>query len=98
MTQKGLIEKIIDATNMQDAKEISTPADNKPLGKDANGAIDCYVDADFCGLWGVENPDDPIVSKSRTGFIITLAGCPTCGSPVFNLKSLSAPCMLSMWP
>ena len=148
LTQKGLIEKIIDATNMQDAKEISTPADNKPLGKDANGApfreswnypsvvgmllylsgnsrpdiafavnqaarfthdpkqshavavkkivryligtrtrglifcptddwkIDCYVDADFCGLWGVENPDDPIVSKSRTGFIITLAGCP----------------------
>ena len=38
--------------------------------------IDCYVDADFCGLWGVENPDDPIVSKSQTGFIITLAGCP----------------------
>ena len=38
--------------------------------------IDCHVDADFCGLWGSENPEDPIVSKSRTGYIITLAGCP----------------------
>jgi hypothetical protein len=38
--------------------------------------LDCYVDADFCGLWGSEDPDDPIVTKSRTGFIITLAGCP----------------------
>jgi len=38
--------------------------------------IDCYVDADFCGLWGAEDPDDPIVTKSRTGYIITLAGCP----------------------
>ena len=38
--------------------------------------VDCYVDADFCGLWGVEEPDDPIVAKSRTGFIINLAGCP----------------------
>lgn len=38
--------------------------------------LDCYVDADFCGLWGSEDPEDPIVAKSRTGFIITLAGCP----------------------
>ena len=37
---------------------------------------DCFVDADFCGLWGSESPDDPIVTKSRTGFILTLAGCP----------------------
>ena len=38
--------------------------------------VDCYVDADFCGLWGSEDPDDPIVTKSRTGYVITLAGCP----------------------
>ena len=38
--------------------------------------LDCYVDADFCGLWGSEDPDDPVVSKSRTGFVILLAGCP----------------------
>ena len=38
--------------------------------------VDCYVDADFCGLWGSEDPDDPIVAKSRTGCVILLAGCP----------------------
>ena len=38
--------------------------------------VDCRVDADFCGLWGSEDPDDPVVAKSRTGFVIMLAGCP----------------------
>jgi hypothetical protein len=38
--------------------------------------VDCHVDADFCGLWGSEDPNDPIVSKSRTGYVILLAGCP----------------------
>ena len=39
--------------------------------------LDCYVDADFCGLWGSEDPEDPIVAKSRTGHVILLAGCPS---------------------
>ena len=38
--------------------------------------MDCFVDADFAGLWGNEDLNDPIVSKSRTGYIITLSGCP----------------------
>ena len=38
--------------------------------------IDCYVDADFCGLWGSEDPNDPSVAKLRTGYILMLAGCP----------------------
>ena len=38
--------------------------------------VDCFVDADFCGLWGSEDPNDPVVTKSRTGFVIMLAGCP----------------------
>ena len=38
--------------------------------------VDCYVDADFCGLWGSEDPEDPVVAKSRTGYLLTLAGCP----------------------
>ncbi len=38
--------------------------------------VDCYVDADFCGLWGSEDPEDPVVAKSRTGHLILLAGCP----------------------
>ena len=38
--------------------------------------VDCWVDADFCGLWGSEQPEDPTVAKSRTGYVITVAGCP----------------------
>ena len=38
--------------------------------------VDCFVDADFCGLWGSEDPDDPVVAKSWTGYVILLAGCP----------------------
>jgi hypothetical protein len=148
LKQLGLIDKIIEATDMKDCNPDSVPAPPRPLGKDANGdpfdeawnyrsvvgmllylagnsrpdiafavhqvarfshdpkkshatgvkkiirylkgtrdkgmifrptddwKIDCYVDADFCGLWGSEDPEDPIVTKSRTGYIITLAGCP----------------------
>jgi len=38
--------------------------------------IDCYVDADFAGLWGYEKPDEPTVAKSRTGFVICISNCP----------------------
>ena len=148
LKQVGLIDKVIEATGLQDANSCVTPADPKPLGKDVNGEdmkeewsyasvvgmllylsgnsrpdisfavsqaarfthspkqthakavkkivrylkgtrdkglifrptgdwkVDCYVDADFCGLWGSEDPDDPVVAKSRTGYIIMLAGCP----------------------
>ena len=38
--------------------------------------IDCYVDADFAGLWGYENPIDPSVARSRTGFVICISNCP----------------------
>ena len=24
--------------------------------------VDCFVDADFCGLWGSEDPNDPVVT------------------------------------
>ena len=39
-------------------------------------ALDCYVDADYCGLFKVENSDDPTCAKSRTGYIIMVGGCP----------------------
>jgi hypothetical protein len=39
-------------------------------------AIDCFVDADFAGLWGYKNPLEPSVAKSRTGFVICIANCP----------------------
>jgi hypothetical protein len=42
----------------------------------ATVGINCYVDADFAGLWGFENPQDPNCAKSRTGFVLCIAGCP----------------------
>jgi Reverse transcriptase (RNA-dependent DNA polymerase) len=38
--------------------------------------LDCYCDSDYAGLFGRENSDDPISAKSRTGYVITLSGCP----------------------
>ena len=38
--------------------------------------VDCYADTDFTGLWGYENPQDPICARSRTGFVVTFANCP----------------------
>ena len=38
--------------------------------------LDCYVDADYAGLWGYEDNQDPVCVKSRTGYTMTLAGCP----------------------
>ena len=43
---------------------------------DLNAGLDCYVDADFAGLWGYEDDQDPVSVKSRTGFTLTLFGCP----------------------
>jgi hypothetical protein len=39
-------------------------------------SVDCYADADFAGLYGTEDVHDPVSVKSRTGYVITLAGCP----------------------
>ena len=38
--------------------------------------VDYYADADFVGLWGHEDPQDPICARSRTGFVVTFANCP----------------------
>jgi hypothetical protein len=38
--------------------------------------IDCFVDADFAGLWGSEPPDSPLSVKSRSGWTIMVGGCP----------------------
>ena len=35
-----------------------------------------YADADYAGLWGAEDPTDPISVKSRSGFVVTLGGVP----------------------
>ena len=38
--------------------------------------VDCYADANFAGLYSVEEPQDSISVKSRTGYVLTFAGCP----------------------
>ncbi|KAL7525558.1 LOW QUALITY PROTEIN: hypothetical protein ACHAWF_001417, partial [Thalassiosira exigua] len=38
--------------------------------------IDCYPDADFAGLYGYEEPQDPHCTRSRTGYVIILDDCP----------------------
>jgi hypothetical protein len=48
----------------------------KSLIGDQRLNIDCYVDADFAGLWGYEDKQDPSCVKSRTGFVILIADCP----------------------
>ena len=45
----------------------------RPKGMD----LECHVDSDFCGNWHKLTAEhDPSTAKSRTGFIITYAGCP----------------------
>ena len=38
--------------------------------------LDCYADADFCGLFSSSDPDDPKSVKSRSGYVITLGEIP----------------------
>jgi hypothetical protein len=46
----------------------------KPIDNQFN--LDLYVDADFCGLFGQEDPRDPNSVRSRSGYIVTLCGWP----------------------
>ena len=38
--------------------------------------LDCFVDADFAGLYRVEKDESVDSAKSRSGYIIKLGGCP----------------------
>ena len=38
--------------------------------------MNCYAGADFAGLWGHEDPQDPICARSITGFVVTISNCP----------------------
>ncbi len=44
--------------------------------QEQNMILELYSDADFAGLWNVEESDDPICVRSRTGYVITLGGVP----------------------
>lgn len=41
-----------------------------------NFDVHCYVDADFAGTWSVEDDQEPVSVKSRSGHLITFMGCP----------------------
>ena len=41
-----------------------------------NFQLELFADADFAGLWNVEDSDDPVCVRSRTGYVITLGGVP----------------------
>lgn len=45
----------------------------RPTG---NIVLDCYVDADFAGLWNAEDSQDPTCVRSRTGYVLIFGGCP----------------------
>jgi hypothetical protein len=45
----------------------------KPNGK---MNLDCYVDSDYAGLWGTEDPQDPTSVRSRAGYLLILGGVP----------------------
>ena len=46
------------------------------MKNDSLTSLDCWCDADFAGLWKVEDQQDSTSVKSRTGFIFTLGSCP----------------------
>ena len=48
--------------------------------------VDCYADANFAGLWGHEDPQDPIGARSRTGFVITFANFPLLWVPKLHTQ------------
>ena len=38
--------------------------------------LDCFVDADYAGLWRHESDQDPVCVKSRSGYVITFGNTP----------------------
>jgi hypothetical protein len=55
---------------------IGTKDEGLCFGTDSSLNLEAYADADFAGLWGVEQPNDATCVKSRTGYLIRLGGCP----------------------
>lgn len=59
------------------ARYLKGTMDKGIIYKPTTHSFEVWVDADFCGLWNRETAiDDPSTSKSRTGYVITYAGCP----------------------
>ena len=61
-----------------------------PTGNPLN--IDCYVDADFAGLWDPTEEADPHCVRSRSGWVILIGGCPV----IWKSKLISEICLSTM--
>ena len=46
--------------------------------KTTNNVLECRSDADFVGLYGKEEPQDPTSCRFRAGFIISINNNPVC--------------------
>ena len=46
------------------------------LKPDKSKGLECHVDADFSGTWTHLSAGDPLSCHSRTGFVMSYAGCP----------------------
>ncbi len=52
--------------------------------------IDTYPNADFAGLYGYEDNNNPVCVRSRTGYVVTVAGCPIYWSSKFQTKTATS--------
>jgi hypothetical protein len=55
-----------------------------------NFTVDYYVDAAFDGLYGIEDSQDPVCAKSRSGFILYLTDCPLLGGSKLQTEIASS--------
>ena len=54
--------------------------------------LDCYIDADFMGIWDMADSDDTSSVKSRTGYVITFANCPVLWVSKLQTEITLSPC------
>ena len=55
---------------------LSTKDKGLTLRPNLKRGLECHVDADFAGTWTHKTSHDPSSCHSRTGFVISYAGCP----------------------
>jgi hypothetical protein len=58
--------------------------------------LEMFADADFAGLWGFEEKDDPSSVKSRSGILITLGNDLFSRVQNYKLNLPLQPCMLNI--
>jgi hypothetical protein len=62
---------------------------------DPDKALEVFADADFCGLYNQDTAlQDPVTSKSRTGYIIKYMGCPIVWASTLQTETALSTCEL----